>query len=299
MRLGKYPCKLQEGSLARRVYGGAPRSASATATATRSTRSTCRPLEERGLVITGLSPDGKFVEIVELPEATPGSSAASSIPSTSRSPPTRTRCSSPISRAALAEQGRRRDEMREIRRDPRRHPLRSERVAGGGLMPAIPVGVVELAPGVVLGGRDLPVIAGPCVVENEERTLETAHILAAMAERLGISLVFKSSFDKANRSSIESFRGPGLEEGLRVLAPGQAGDRAAGPDRRPRDRPSAGPRPRSATCCRSPPSSAGRPTWWSRRPGRGARSTSRRDSSWPRTTCAASSTRPAAPATTG
>jgi 2-dehydro-3-deoxyphosphooctonate aldolase (KDO 8-P synthase) len=80
---------------------------------------------------------------------------------------------------------------------------------------------VELAPGIivggVVGGEALPVIAGPCVVESEERTLETAHVLAAMAERLGLPLVFKSSFDKANRSSIGTFRGPGLEEGLRVL----------------------------------------------------------------------------------
>jgi len=80
---------------------------------------------------------------------------------------------------------------------------------------------VELAPGIivggVVGGDALPVIAGPCVVESEERTLETAHVLAAMAERLGLPLVFKSSFDKANRSSIGTFRGPGLEEGLRVL----------------------------------------------------------------------------------
>ena len=76
---------------------------------------------------------------------------------------------------------------------------------------------VELAPGIIVGGDTLPVIAGPCVVENEERTLETAHVLAAMAERLGLPLVFKSSFDKANRSSIGTFRGPGLEEGMRVL----------------------------------------------------------------------------------
>ena len=80
---------------------------------------------------------------------------------------------------------------------------------------------VELAPGIIIGGivggETLPVIAGPCVVESEERTLETAHVLAAMAERLGLPLVFKSSFDKANRSSIGTFRGPGLEEGLRVL----------------------------------------------------------------------------------
>jgi 2-dehydro-3-deoxyphosphooctonate aldolase (KDO 8-P synthase) len=81
----------------------------------------------------------------------------------------------------------------------------------------MPVKPVELAPGIVVGGEALPVIAGPCVVESEERTLETAHVLAAMAERLGLPLVFKSSFDKANRSSIQSFRGPGLEEGLRVL----------------------------------------------------------------------------------
>jgi 2-dehydro-3-deoxyphosphooctonate aldolase (KDO 8-P synthase) len=77
---------------------------------------------------------------------------------------------------------------------------------------------VPLAPGIEVGGGALPVIAGPCVIESEERTLETARLLAAMAARLGLPLVFKSSFDKANRSSIASFRGPGLAEGLRVLA---------------------------------------------------------------------------------
>ncbi len=80
------------------------------------------------------------------------------------------------------------------------------------------VAPVELAPGVVAGGEELPVIAGPCVIESPERTLETARILAAMAARLSLPLVFKSSFDKANRSSIASFRGPGLAEGLQVLA---------------------------------------------------------------------------------
>ncbi len=79
---------------------------------------------------------------------------------------------------------------------------------------------VELAPGVVVGGagqQPLPVIAGPCVIESEDLAVEMGHTLATMAERLGIALVFKSSFDKANRSSGDSFRGPGLEEGLRVL----------------------------------------------------------------------------------
>src|SRR3954454_4173581 len=78
---------------------------------------------------------------------------------------------------------------------------------------------VELAPGVTIGGEAaFSIIAGPCVIENEDLVIEMAHTLAAMAERLGLSLIFKSSFDKANRSSIGSFRGPGLEEGLRILA---------------------------------------------------------------------------------
>jgi 2-dehydro-3-deoxyphosphooctonate aldolase (KDO 8-P synthase) len=88
------------------------------------------------------------------------------------------------------------------------------------MAPIAEVQKVELAPGVMIGGgggAPFPVIAGPCVIENEDLVVETAHVLAAMAERLGLPLVFKSSFDKANRSSIGSFRGPGLEEGMRVL----------------------------------------------------------------------------------
>ncbi|HVS03930.1 MAG TPA: 3-deoxy-8-phosphooctulonate synthase [Thermoanaerobaculia bacterium] len=77
---------------------------------------------------------------------------------------------------------------------------------------------VELAPGVVVGGDALPFVAGPCVIEDAETTLATARQLAAMAHRLGLPLVFKASFDKANRSSPRSFRGPGMSEGLRVLA---------------------------------------------------------------------------------
>ncbi len=61
-------------------------------------------------------------------------------------------------------------------------------------------------------------IAGPCVVESEQLALDTAGELKAITDRLGIPFIYKSSFDKANRSSGESFRGPGLEEGLRVLA---------------------------------------------------------------------------------
>ena len=61
-------------------------------------------------------------------------------------------------------------------------------------------------------------IAGPCVVESEQLQLEVAGTLKEITGKLGINFIFKSSFDKANRTSINSFRGPGMEEGLRVLA---------------------------------------------------------------------------------
>ncbi|MDN3518400.1 3-deoxy-8-phosphooctulonate synthase [Aquisalimonas lutea] len=68
-------------------------------------------------------------------------------------------------------------------------------------------------------GLDEPLflIAGPCVVESEQLALDTAGELRAISERLGVPFIYKSSFDKANRSSRSSFRGPGMEEGLRVL----------------------------------------------------------------------------------
>lgn len=65
--------------------------------------------------------------------------------------------------------------------------------------------------------RRLFFIAGPCVIESEAFALDTAERLRAIADRLGVLLIYKSSFDKANRSSGTSFRGPGIEEGLRIL----------------------------------------------------------------------------------
>lgn len=65
--------------------------------------------------------------------------------------------------------------------------------------------------------QPLAVISGPCVIESEALALETAEALVAMCEELGIPLIYKSSYDKANRSSFNSFRGPGLHEGLKIL----------------------------------------------------------------------------------
>jgi len=68
-------------------------------------------------------------------------------------------------------------------------------------------------------GNDLPFVlfAGPCVIEGEDFSIEVATQIRDICQRVGVSLVFKSSFDKANRTSVDGFRGPGLVEGLRIL----------------------------------------------------------------------------------
>jgi 2-dehydro-3-deoxyphosphooctonate aldolase (KDO 8-P synthase) len=76
---------------------------------------------------------------------------------------------------------------------------------------------MQLAHMTVGDGQPLFVIAGPCVIESESLIMSTAETLKRIGEDLGIGIVFKSSFDKANRSSIDSYRGPGIEEGLRIL----------------------------------------------------------------------------------
>ncbi len=71
---------------------------------------------------------------------------------------------------------------------------------------------------VTFGDRDLGFIMGPCVIESSDHLLKMAYSIKKIANRLNINVIFKSSFDKANRSSISSFRGPGIDEGLKILA---------------------------------------------------------------------------------
>jgi len=68
-----------------------------------------------------------------------------------------------------------------------------------------------------IGGGDLFLIAGPCVIESEEHAIRMAEIIKGVARSLEFPFIFKASYDKANRTSIRSFRGPGLKEGLRIL----------------------------------------------------------------------------------
>ncbi len=77
--------------------------------------------------------------------------------------------------------------------------------------------IVKVAQIQIGGGAPLTVIAGPCVIESREAALRHAGALREIADRVGVPYIFKSSYDKANRSSVNSFRGPGLEKGLEIL----------------------------------------------------------------------------------
>src|ERR1700758_2155778 len=68
-----------------------------------------------------------------------------------------------------------------------------------------------------IGADDLFLIAGPCVIESEEHAIRMAEIIKGVTRSLDFPFIFKASYDKANRTSIRSFRGPGLKEGLRIL----------------------------------------------------------------------------------
>jgi len=68
-----------------------------------------------------------------------------------------------------------------------------------------------------IGSGDLFLIAGPCVIESEEHAIRMAEIIKGVTKALGFPFIFKASYDKANRTSIRSFRGPGVKEGLRIL----------------------------------------------------------------------------------
>jgi 2-dehydro-3-deoxyphosphooctonate aldolase (KDO 8-P synthase) len=80
------------------------------------------------------------------------------------------------------------------------------------------VPLVQLGDISIGGGHPFVLIAGPCVIESGDHALQLAERLVEIAARVGVPFIFKASYDKANRTSIGSFRGPGLDQGLRVLA---------------------------------------------------------------------------------
>ena len=86
------------------------------------------------------------------------------------------------------------------------------------MVESVKVRKVEVDKGVAFGGGRLVFIAGPCVIESRAMALDLARRLSLLAARLKVPYIFKASFDKANRTSVDSFRGPGIEKGLDILA---------------------------------------------------------------------------------
>ena len=81
-----------------------------------------------------------------------------------------------------------------------------------------PVHAVSIGPVTIGGGHPLVLIGGPCVIESPDHAVHLGGAIAEIARRCGVPYIYKASFDKANRTSLQSFRGPGLDAGLRVLA---------------------------------------------------------------------------------
>ena len=77
----------------------------------------------------------------------------------------------------------------------------------------VAIGAVKIGP-----GQPLALIAGPCVIESRDHTLRLADEIVSVCRNRGVEMIFKASFDKANRTSVDSYRGPGLERGLEILA---------------------------------------------------------------------------------
>lgn len=96
--------------------------------------------------------------------------------------------------------------------------LLKSRGAGGMIFAMNDTPTAQIGPHTLGPGRPLALIAGPCVIESRDHCLMLAERISALATKLGLAYVFKASYDKANRSSIKSYRGPGLEAGLETLA---------------------------------------------------------------------------------
>ena len=76
---------------------------------------------------------------------------------------------------------------------------------------------LKISDSITIGGNELTIISGPCVIESRDMTMTIAEKIKEISEELSIPIIFKASFDKANRSSIKSYRGPGIDNGLKIL----------------------------------------------------------------------------------
>ena len=205
MRLGEQECVLKEGSLARELYG-VPSVMERHRHRYEVNEAYVADLEAKGMVISGRSGDGELVEMIEFADH-PWFVACQFHPEFTSSPRRGHPLFAGFIGAALT------------RVDARATPAACTRryVAQAGKPRLMSNASMPLC-GFEVGPREpLFLIAGPCVIESEALALDTAGTLKEICADLGVPFIYKSSFDKANRSSHESYRGPGIEAGLKVL----------------------------------------------------------------------------------
>ena len=219
MRLGAYPCTVLDSSLAASVYGK-KRISERHRHRYEFNNAYRHQLSQKGLIFSGLSPDQSLVEIVELADH-PWFIGVQFHPEFKSRP---FDCH-PLFRGFIqaarqcragygvqAEYTSSCPSRAKARAGP--HPGEGrERMIRECQPNAVPIGPLTCGQ-----GRPFVLMAGPCVIESRDSALHHAQALKTVTDRLRIPLVYKSSYDKANRTSVESFRGPGQDEGLRILA---------------------------------------------------------------------------------
>ena len=208
MRLGAQECRLKAGTLARELYGQDVVRERHRHRYEFNNRYR-QKLEDLGLVISGKSMDDLLVEMIELaePSVVPRLPGPSRIHlDAARRPSAVRRLHSRRTRVQGRARGAAADSVAIV-------TLRVTAAAEHRMLHRVKLCDFEV-------GLDKPLflIAGPCVIESEQLALDTAGQLKEITARLGIPFIYKSSFDKANRTSISGHRGPGIEEGLRILA---------------------------------------------------------------------------------
>ena len=243
MRLGAQSSDVKPGTLAHRIYG--PVVTERHRHRYEANVHYLDRLQQAGLVISALTQREKLTEIVELPPtAHPWFVGVQFHPEFKSTPWGGHPLFISYVKAALEHQRRRQPA-------PKRRAPCSARCEG----PPMKLCGFEV-------GLDRPffLIAGPCVVESEQLQMDVAGRLKEITAALGIPFIFKSSYDKANRTSGSTFRGPGMERGLEILAKVKRELQRAGAHRRARRGRGRRRWPRWSTCCRRRPSCAGRPT---------------------------------------
>ena len=238
MRLGSQKCPVERGTLAARIYGAEVNERHRHRYEVNNAY--VPQLEACGYTVSARTPSEKLTEIMELPSH-PFFIGVQFHPEFTSTP----RHGHPLFKAFIEAALASKQARSQQTANESRAIAKGRRVSAAPDRPkqrCVPGGPREARGAHEAGGFEVGLdppaflIAGPCVIESEQMAIDTAGRLKEITGALGVPFIYKSSFDKANRSSGKSFRGLGIDEGLRILGAGQEASRRAGADRRARGR---------------------------------------------------------------